>query len=170
MNGIKPLMNTSQFYNQVPKSVAETYVQPGDSRSNGDKIIPASNRMDHLIDQYGEKTLKQMGLIECATCAGRTYVDGSDDPGVSFKTPASIAPEASFAMVSSHEQEHVSNERADAAAEDREVVSQSVQIFMSVCPECGKHYASGGVTKTTTASKPSYGPSIESGELMDIKL
>ena len=136
------------------------------------KVIPEANRMDTLKDVYGEKRLKQLGLVECATCASRTYVDGSDDPGVSFKSPGKISPEASFSMVSSHEQEHVSNEQANALAEDREVVAQSVQIFMSVCPECGKAYASGGVTKTTTAGKSAYAgdKTPPEGSLVDAKI
>lgn len=50
----------------------------------------------------------------------------------------------------SHEQEHVSREGAKALAEGRKVVSQSVRIFMDVCPECGRVYTSGGKTTTTT--------------------
>ena len=136
------------------------------------KVIPQEHRMGILKDVYGEKKLKQLGLIECATCSARTYVDGSDDPGVSFKSPGKISPEASFAMVSAHEQEHVSNEQSDAAVENREVVAQSVQIFMSTCPECGKSYASGGVTRTTTAGKSTYNheEKSSSGTLVDAKV
>ena len=120
------------------------------------KIINADERLSRLKDIFGDKALKQMGVVECSTCASRTYIDGSDDPGVSFKTPGHVSPEASFGAVASHEQEHVSNEKASAASENREVIAQSVQVFTSVCPECGKVYASGGVTKTTTAGKPQY--------------
>jgi len=118
-------------------------------------VVPPEQRMERLTEVYGEKRLKQMGYIECATCSSRSYVDGSNDPGVSFKTPTNISPEASFSAVSSHEQEHVSNEKASAQAENREVISQSVKLFSSVCPECGRVYASGGLTTTVTASKPS---------------
>lgn len=138
----------------------------------GQKIVPEDDRLGVLKDIFGEKALKQMGLVECATCSSRTYVDGSDDPGVSFKTPTQISPEASFALVSAHEQEHVGNERASAEAEDREVIAQSVQVFMSVCPECGKAYSSGGVTRTTTAAKPKYenGAAELLGVLLDAKV
>lgn len=91
---------------------------------------------------------------ECQTCEQRKYQDGSDDMGVSFKTPTRIAPERAGAMVRSHEQEHVSRERAKAEREDRRVVSQSVTLHTDICPECGKVYISGGTTQTTTASKP----------------
>jgi len=135
------------------------------------KVVPAEDRLSTLSEIFGDKTLKQMGLVECQTCSSRTYVDGSDDPGVSFKTPTGVSPEASFAAVSAHEQEHVSNERQSAHAEGREVIAQSVQVFISVCPECGKAYASGGVTKTTTASKKPYQNPLMNllGNLLDAK-
>lgn len=135
------------------------------------KVVPAEDRLSRLTEIFGDKALKQMGIVECQTCSSRTYVDGSDDPGVSFKTPTGVSPEASFAAVSAHEQEHVTNEQQAAHAEGREVIAQSVQVFMSVCPECGKAYASGGVTKTTTASKAPYkNPSMNLlGNLIDAK-
>ena len=87
---------------------------------------------------------------ECQTCKERKYQDGSDDPGVSFKTPTNIAPEAAASAVRGHEQEHVSREQSKAQREGREVVSQSVTIHTAICPECGKVYVSGGTTRTTT--------------------
>ena len=90
---------------------------------------------------------------ECKTCAERKYQDGSDDPGVSFKTAAHIAPEQAAAKVRGHEMEHVTREQAKAEREDREVVSQHVNIHTAICPECGKVYVSGGTTTTTTAAK-----------------
>ncbi|MGO5094758.1 hypothetical protein ACTQ34_02860 [Agathobaculum sp. LCP25S3_E8] len=87
---------------------------------------------------------------ECQTCKERKYQDGSDDPGVSYKTPTNIAPEAAASAVRSHEQEHVSREQSKAQQEGREVVSQSVTIHTAICPECGRVYVSGGTTRTTT--------------------
>lgn len=87
---------------------------------------------------------------ECKTCAERKYQDGSDDPGVSFKTAAHISPDQAAAKVRSHEYEHVVREQAKAQREDREVVSQSVRLHTSICPECGRSYVSGGVTNTVT--------------------
>ncbi len=103
-------------------------------------------------DSIETRNLKKQGIIKCQTCAQRTYQDGSDDPGVSFKTPGHISPEASAAVVSSHEQEHVSNEKSKAQSENRRVVSQNVQLYTAVCPECGKVYVAGGKTTTTTKS------------------
>lgn len=89
---------------------------------------------------------------ECQTCKERKYQDGSDDPGVSFKTATHIAPELAAAEVRGHEMEHVVREQASAQREDRRVVSQSVTYHTAICPECGKAYVSGGTTRTTTAA------------------
>lgn len=90
---------------------------------------------------------------DCQTCQSRTYVDGSDDGSVSYQSPTHIAPEDSAAKVRAHEQEHVVNEQAYAQRDDREVVSQNVQIFQDICPECGTSYTSGGLTTTVTQDK-----------------
>ncbi|MCI8910207.1 MAG: hypothetical protein HFG09_05965 [Oscillibacter sp.] len=87
---------------------------------------------------------------ECQTCKERKYQDGSDDPGVSFKTASHIDPNQAASVVRGHEQEHVVREQAKAAREDREVVSQSVTLHTGICPECGKAYVSGGTTRTVT--------------------
>lgn len=49
--------------------------------------------------------------------------------------------------------EHVANEQASAKSKDKDVISQSVSLQTSVCPECGRTYVSGGTTKTTTKSE-----------------
>lgn len=114
------------------------------------------------------RRLKQIGQIECQTCKTRTYQDGSDDPSVSFKSPGHISPENSASVVSAHEQEHVTNEQASARSQGRKVVSQTVQIFTSVCPECGRTYVSGGETRTTTMSKQP--PAAELGIQVDTRV
>lgn len=90
---------------------------------------------------------------KCETCEQRKYQDGSDDPGVSFKTPTRMSPDQAAGAVRGHEQEHVVREQAKAAREDRRVVSQSVTLHTDICPECGRVYISGGVTKTVTAAQ-----------------
>lgn len=95
---------------------------------------------------------------ECQTCKERKYQDGSDDPGVSFKTPTNVAPEQAAAAVRGHEQEHVVREQAKAQREDREVVSQSVTYHTAICPECGKAYVSGGTTRTSTRAEQEQPP------------
>ena len=99
-----------------------------------------------------EGVMKAAKEGECQTCEQRKYQDGSDDPGVSFKTAAHIAPEQAASAVKGHEMEHVVREQAKAEREDRKVVSQNVTIHTDICPECGKVYVSGGTTRTVTAA------------------
>ena len=88
---------------------------------------------------------------ECKTCSSRKYKDISNDPSVSFQSPTHISPGQSAAMVSSHENEHVSSEKAKAAEEGREIISQTVTLSTAICPECKRVYISGGVTRTVIA-------------------
>ena len=109
------------------------------------------------IAESGEK--KGLGAIkppeECQTCKNRKYVDSSDDPSVSYQSPTHIGPGQAASSVISHEHEHVSHEQARAEKEDRKVVSQTVSLSMSACPECGRMYVSGGVTHTVTVKEKS---------------
>jgi ribosomal protein L32 len=93
-----------------------------------------------------------MEIKECQTCKNRKYVDGSSDPSVSYQSPTHISPEQSASKVMAHEREHVTNEQSKAQKEDRKVVSQTVSLSTAICPECGKVYVSGGVTRTVTAA------------------
>jgi len=97
------------------------------------------------------KALEPQGV--CHTCENRKYVDRSNDASVSFQTPTGISPNMAAAAVASHEQEHVRNEQARAHRDDREIINQTVTLQYDTCPECGKHYVSGGTTKTTSISK-----------------
>lgn len=108
----------------------------------------------------------------CETCKNRKYTDGSNDPGVSYKTPAKISPDEAPSAVKGHEMEHVFRERSKAARENKEVVSQSVVMHTSTCPECGRVYVSGGTTRTTTRTKKEdmtglVDPSEEKGKYFD---
>lgn len=94
------------------------------------------------------------GEIECPTCKNRKYVDGSDDAGVSFKTPTSISAGQSKMAVLSHEREHVTRNAAEARAEDREVTHSSISLQYANCPDCGRQYVAGGVTRTVTQGIP----------------
>ena len=106
--------------------------------------------------QYGEE--------ECSTCEARKYKDGSNDPGVSYKTPTHIAPEQAASAVMGHEMEHVVREQAKAVKEDRKVISQSVSVHTAICPECGKVYVSGGTTRTATAEDKSREAALDQGQ------
>ena len=87
----------------------------------------------------------------CETCESRSYKDKSDDPSVSFQSAASLTPNQTLPLVAAHEQEHVSNEQLQAEKEGRKIISQSVTLKTSICPECERVYIAGGVTRTVSA-------------------
>ena len=118
---------------------------PG-AKNDADSARQAENP---ALDE-AESAQEVMEEDECQTCKERKYQDGSDDPGVSFKTPTNIAPEQAASAVRGHENEHVVREQAKAQRENRKVVSQSVTYHTAICPECGKVYVSGGTTRTVT--------------------
>lgn len=89
---------------------------------------------------------------KCETCEKRKYQDGSDDPGVSFKTPANAAPKTAASAVRGHEQEPATRERVESEREGRKAVSRTVAYHTGIRPECGKFYVSGGTTRTVTAA------------------
>lgn len=131
--------------------------------------LPKANGTEDTADVQAKK---RAGMIECETCRTRKYQDGSNDPGVSFKTAGHIDPSAARAVVMSHELEHVSNENTKAKAEGKEVVAQSVTLQTSVCPECGRVYVSGGETVTTTKGSDNQATSRnrEPGKLLNVQV
>ena len=114
----------------------------------GAKEEDAQQEIPSLDESKSAQEVMEEG--ECQTCKERKYQDGSDDPGVSFKTPTHIGPDQAASAVRGHENEHVVREQAKARQEDRKVVSQSVTYHTDICPECGKVYVSGGTTRTIT--------------------
>lgn len=122
-------------------------------RDNPSSTVEYTNAAPSKGEQYNNPKIreaKRTGKIECQTCKERKYQDGSDDPGVSFKTAGHIDPGSSASVVMAHEREHVRNEQAKASGEGREIISQNVALHTSVCPECGRTYVSGGETTTVT--------------------
>lgn len=85
---------------------------------------------------------------ECKTCQNRKYVDGSDENNVSFKTPGKIKPGESFAKVSAHERQHVTNAISKGNKPNAKLINASVSYKMGICPECGRSYVAGGLTRT----------------------
>lgn len=84
---------------------------------------------------------------ECQTCSNRKYQDGSTE-NVSYKAASHISPNAAGTAVRAHEGEHVANAYTKAAQNNGKVISASVSIRTSICPECGRTYVSGGTTDT----------------------
>jgi len=106
----------------------------------------ATNTVGNSVDE--DAVSKLFEDEKCETCENRTYVDGSNESDVSFKSPGHISPEASAAKVSAHEYEHVRNAYQEDKEEGKELVSVSVSLKTAICPECGKTYVAGGETRT----------------------
>ena len=129
------------------EDAAQAVSLPG-AKSAQDANSPLPSETSAVSESKSAQEVMEEG--ECETCKERKYQDGSDDPGVSFKTPTHIGPNQAAAAVRGHENEHVVREQAKAQQEDRKVVSQSVTYHTDICPECGKTYVSGGTTRTVT--------------------
>lgn len=116
-------------------------------------------------DTTGSSPVKKPELGGCETCRNRKYVDVSAESDVSFQTPGHISPGASAAVVGSHEREHVANAVQKASKPGAKLVSATVRLITSVCPECGRRYVAGGVTNTLIQySKNPYSQSQKSLE------
>ena len=126
------------------------------------------DRLNASQEENSQTPQEIMEEAECQTCKNRKYQDGSDDPGVSFKTATNVAPELAASAVRGHEQEHVVREQAKAQREDRKVVSQSVTLHTDICPECGDVFISGGTTRTTTKANPVQEPRRQEAEQMSL--
>ncbi len=142
---------------QSPYTIAADVTGPRLAASTGraDSIPDAIPEAKESFRRSSSDRIKQdIGAKECETCSSRKYRDGSNDPGVSFKSATHVSPGASGAAVAAHENEHVRNQQMKAQTEGRKIVSQIVQIYTAVCPECGRSYTSGGKTTTVTADQP----------------
>lgn len=124
---------------------------------NGMRKDVAGVKENSFAEEKAERAQSPAEVLaegECQTCKERKYQDGSNDPGVSFKTATKLSPESAATAVRGHEYEHVVREQAKAEREDRKVVRQSVTLHNEICPECGKVYVSGGETRTVTKADP----------------
>lgn len=115
--------------------------------ANGGQANPDTARIAQ--EKAQARVMEDRFNKECETCKNRTYQDGSNDPGVSFKSAQHIDPALSASIVAGHEMEHVGHEQAKAKQSGGEVISQSVRLHGAFCPECGRYYVAGGVTETT---------------------
>ncbi len=134
-----------------------------DKSKLNEKISRVENQIERLEvkeDKSGNKSTDELSdaekrrrfdSFECSACENRRYQDGSDDSGVSFQNPTKVNPAAAEGAVRAHENQHVTRNKAEADREGRKIISQTVTIKHATCPECGKNYVAGGVTRTTTA-------------------
>jgi hypothetical protein len=128
-----------------------SYTYPAARISPIGQSVNAVSRINGItpVGPSSPGSIEKLEAGQCQTCKERKYVDGSNDSNVSFQTPTHISPEASFTAVSAHEQEHVTNAHIKGGQEGSRFISASVSLKMSVCPECGTPYISGGSTRST---------------------
>ncbi len=144
----QPLHGTEKAAGQNAGTHHAQELQPSQASLNNQSKL-GLNQEESLLAQ-NKSVLGKPADGECKTCESRKYQDGSNDPGVSFKTATKLSPEEAASAVRSHENEHVVREQAKAEREGRKVVSQSVTLHTEICPECGDPYISGGTTRTVT--------------------
>ncbi len=137
------------------------------------RISGLEKRISLLQQRLDKMKSEEKNDTECQTCENRRYQDGSDDPGVSFKTAGKIDPANAESVVRSHEYEHVNRNQAKAAREGKEIVYQSVIIKHGICPECGDSYVASGETTTVTKTKTDERYSVgmkdnENGKLLNV--
>ena len=168
--GMGRLANGGQMTGQsgTAWSVNGKPVQAGMEGIANDSQIPG--QLGTKRPANGRQVQPDVDTYECQTCKNRKYQDGSDDPGVSFKMPTRISPEAAPYAIRAHESEHVAHAWAEAQREDKEDVSQSDSYHTDICPECGKSYMSGGTTRTVFRSAPeTYSePPAQKGAYVDL--
>jgi len=146
-------MNVGAIGGYSPISYVNPYAANAVSAAgmtNPDQVSPVDKAkgVEAASSVNGKSVDKTDPGYKCQTCANRKYQDGSDE-NVSFKSASHIAPEAAASAVRGHEQEHVANAYEKAEKGNGKVISATVQIHTSCCPECGKTYVSGGTTRTT---------------------
>ncbi len=177
LEGISPKSTRTDIQNTVDKlkKQRDDYKNETESIARDRKI----NELDKRINNLEKRMTKMKDAAddgECQTCKNRRYQDGSDDPGVSFKSPSKVASGSAESAVRAHEYEHVNRNQAKAAREGQEVVYQNVRIKHGICPECGKDYVAGGLTTTVTKTEPKtderfevgmYDKEAEKGKLFD---
>lgn len=148
-----PAMNISNvnlyYTERVPVSASNLSANGSLQRAGMNPESANLNTPVRLNDENKSRASRRnFDSYECETCKNRKYQDGSNDPGVSFKTPTKLSPERAVSAVRSHENEHVSHAKTQALQEDKKIVSQSVTYHTAICPECGRSYVSGGTTRT----------------------
>lgn len=124
-----------------------SYMKPSGYDASGREDIALPGTRDKQEKDRRDRLGIKDPTEECQTCKNRKYKDGSDEM-VSFKSPAHISPENAASAVRAHEQEHVTNAYSKAATGNGKVLSATVSIHTSICPECGRSYVSGGTTST----------------------
>lgn len=168
-NPMPPARSGQSMASSVSPDAAVSAQSAAPSVSPDAAAIPGRSRITDPEGQTRIPGKPDTDTYECQTCKNRKYQDGSNDPGVSFKTPTRLSPERAAFAIRAHEAEHVAHARVKAQKEDQEIVSQSVSYRTGICPECGRVYMAGGTTRTTFRSAPVVEEApVEKGRYVDL--
>ena len=154
MASVQPVDDVPEVFSndevdRVVRSPEEMQADRRDAFELMNSLTPRSaEHLNPALEFMTKSPFNGMEDEKCETCENRTYVDGSNENDVSFKSPGHIAPEAAASRVMAHEYEHVRNAYQEDKEEGKELVSVSVSLKTAICPECGKTYVAGGETRT----------------------
>ena len=154
MASVQPIDDVPEVFSndevdRVVRSPEEMQTDRRDAFELMNSLTPRSaEHLNPALEFMTKSPFNGMEDEKCETCENRTYVDGSNENDVSFKSPGHIAPEAAASRVMAHEYEHVRNAYQEDKEEGKELVSVSVSLKTAICPECGKTYVAGGETRT----------------------
>jgi hypothetical protein len=100
-------------------------------------------------DDGGEDT----GILAEGQPGTATYVDNSNDPNASMRSPVALTAGEAELAVRMHERGHLMHAEADARTNGEQIVSAHTQIRYRVNPNTGEIYASGGEAVVTTKAR-----------------
>jgi uncharacterized protein YdbL (DUF1318 family) len=167
--GISPVYNYGSYgvYGSTPFDNTDSFSEDDSEKAALDGVTGKESEDDADPDKT-KKAGRESSPEDCETCKNRKYRDVSNESNVSFKNASSVSPQAAASAVRAHEGQHVSNayKKAEEAG-SAEVVSASVSIHTSICPECGKSYVSGGTTQTAIRYKNESNPYEQSRKSTD---
>ena len=151
----------SYVLNSSPQNKSVLPLGREQSQNQGPGVILDISPAGWAAAGRGDSTAEALAAMECQTCNSRKYQDVSSDSSVSFQSPTHIGPGQAASAVAAHEAEHLSNDRASAEREGREIVSQTMRLKTSICPECKVSYVSCGEARTISISKADTNVDIE---------
>jgi len=161
-------MTIGNVYGYQPYS--SIYANPAGTNRQPQEVNPITGAEEEKKSANPDEVKKpgrKSSPADCETCKNRKYQDGSDEGNVSFKSASHISPESAASKVRAHENEHVSNAYKKAAKKNGKVMNASVSIQTSICPECGRTYVSGGLTKTAIKYKNEDNPYTKNQKELD---
>jgi len=140
---------------RIPPPMLPAYAEVRPPSQTQPSLSNAASAVSNAVNSLTDAGLHEVeahmaAAAECPTCDNRRYQDDSLDSGVSFQNPTHISPQNAASAVFGHEREHQSRERMFAEMDGREIIMNEIQVFTSLCPDCGRIYVSGGVTRTQT--------------------